>query len=217
MTRTTRHAVDKSLKGLLMGTLLSSLLIAGCSEPTTTSKTKDATDLSVFEGCYTVSHDEPAQIRISEQAGKWVMQMKEPVGAKTVWDEPSALEEIGRGEIPKYFSIDPKHVDALLARPDKVMVMAHVTSAYANIDPLLDSQYLAYIYRGANTIYKVDCDTVNVDMTASPHGTSNIVIDNINAADATAAMPTKSAADPVSNDAQNAPSDTDSAAQTQPQ
>ena len=45
-------------------------------------------------------------------------------------------------------------------------------------DPLLDSEYLAYIYRGANTIYRVECDDVNTDILANPH--ANIVIDNVN-------------------------------------
>ena len=49
---------------------------------------------------------------------------------------------------------------------------------YTNIDPLLDSEYLSYIYRGANTIYRVECDDVNTDILANPH--ANIVIDNVN-------------------------------------
>ena len=44
----------------------------------------------------------------------------------------------------------------------------------------MDSEYLVYIYRGANTIFKVDCDSVNVDL-LHPHGKSNIVIDNVDA------------------------------------
>ena len=179
MTRMSIKGTGKGFKYLLLSVVMGSTLSAGCSESKQVVR-DDSTDLSVFAGCYTVSHDEPAQIRISEQAGKWVMQMKEPVGAAEVWDEPTELEEITNGDVPNYFSIDPQHVDAILARPDKVMVMAHVKTAYANIDPLLDSEYLAYIYRGANTIFKVDCDSVNVDLT-NPHGKSNIVIDTINA------------------------------------
>ena len=179
MTRMTIKGMGRGFKYVLLSTVLGGLLSAGCSEsPQTTND--DSVDTSIFAGCYTVSHDEPAQIRISEQAGKWVMQMKEPVGAAEVWDEPTELEALTRAEVPKYFSIDPQHVDAMLARPDKVMVMAHVKTAYANIDPLLDSEYLVYIYRGANTIFKVDCDSVNVDL-LHPHGKSNIVIDNVDA------------------------------------
>ena len=137
-----------------------------------------ATDLSVFAGCYTVSHDEPAQIKVSQQEGTWVMQMKEPASAKRVWDNPEPLEVIDNSDIPQFFSIDPDNVDAVIGRPDRVLVLAHVEPAYANIDPLLDSEYLSYIYRGANTIYRVECDEVNTDILANPH--ANIIIDNVN-------------------------------------
>ena len=60
-------------------------------------------------------------------------------------------------------------------------MLAHVRPVYANIDPLLDSEYLSYIYRGANTIYRVECDEVNTDVLANPH--ADIVIDNVNSAD----------------------------------
>lgn len=157
------------------------LLLAGCSDNATTmTANQDAAtkvDLSIFEGCYTVSNDEPAQIKVSEQNGSWVMQMKEPATANRVWDDPEVLEIVENSEIPDFFSIDPDNVDAVIARPDRVLVLAHVKPVYANIDPLLDSEYLSYIYRGANTIYRVECDEVNTDILANPHG--NIVIDNV--------------------------------------
>jgi|GEM_PF-326555 len=214
MTRMSIKSTGKSFKYLLLSVVLGGILSAGCSESEQVVR-DDSTDLSVFEGCYTVSHDEPAQIRISEQAGKWVMQMKEPVGAAEVWDEPTELEEINNGEVPKYFSIDPQHVDALLARPDNVMVMAHVKTAYANIDPLLDSEYLAYIYRGANTIFKVDCDSVNVDLMTNPHGKSNIIIDNIDAPQGapTAEMPNDDVHRQLNQDAASTENKADTATQ----
>ena len=150
----------------------SALFLTGCYTEDSVAVIKDtpaAADLSVFAGCYTVSHDEPAQIKVSEQNGTWVMQMKEAVQAQRVWDEPEVLEPVDGSQLPKYFSIDPDNVDAVLARPDRVLVMAHVKPVYANIDPLLDSEYLAYIYKGANTIYKVACDEVNVDLLSDPH------------------------------------------------
>lgn len=171
----------------------STLLLAGCdnnnqknSQDTTASApisgnegTATTPDLSVFAGCYTVSHDEPAQIKVSEQNGKWVMQMKEPANANRVWDTPEPLEIVNNSEVPRYFSIDPDNVDAVIARPDRVLVMAHVKPVYANIDPLLDSEYLSYIYKGANTIYRVECDDVNTDILANPH--ANIKLDKVSA------------------------------------
>ncbi len=162
------------------GITCSALLLAGCNDSSTTAVedvSKAETDLSIFEGCYTVSNDEPAQIKVSQQAGKWVMQMKEPASAKRVWDTAEPLEVLDNSEIPKFFSIDPDNVDAVIGRPDRVLVMAHVKPVYANIDPLLDSEYLSYIYKGANTIYRVECDEVNTDILANPH--ANIIIDNV--------------------------------------
>lgn len=165
---------------VVSGITCSVLLLTGCNDSSTTAVedvSKTETDLSVFEGCYTVSNDEPAQIKVSQQAGKWVMQMKEPATAKRVWDTAEPLEELDNSEIPKFFSIDPDNVDAVIGRPDRVLVMAHVKPVYANIDPLLDSEYLSYIYKGANTIYRVECDEVNTDILANPH--ANIIIDNV--------------------------------------
>ncbi|WP_227514114.1 hypothetical protein [Psychrobacter sp. P11G5] len=162
------------------GITCSALLLAGCNDNSTTAVedvAKTETDLSIFEGCYTVSNDEPAQIKVSQQAGKWVMQMKEPASAKRVWDTAEPLEVLDNSEIPKFFSINPDNVDAVIGRPDRVLVMAHVKPVYANIDPLLDSEYLSYIYKGANTIYRVECDEVNTDILANPH--ASIIIDNV--------------------------------------
>lgn len=159
----------------------SMLALTGCSdnkEAAIEKVTDSKVDLSVFAGCYTVGSGEPAQIKISEQEGMWVMQMKEPASAKRVWDDPEALEVVDNSEVRDFFSIDPDNVDAVIARPDRVLVLAHVKPVYANIDPLLDSEYLSYIYKGANTIYRVDCDEVNTDIVNDPH--ANIVIDNVN-------------------------------------
>lgn len=175
-------AICKKLTFLITGIIASSaLLLAGCNDTNTTAVDNKATnnepDLSVFDGCYTVSSDEPAQIKVSQQDGSWVMQMKEPASAKRVWDTPEPLEVIDSSQIPKFFSIDPDNVDAIIGRPDRVLVLAHVKPVYANIDPLLDSEYLSYIYKGANTIYRVECDDINSDILANPH--ANIVIDNV--------------------------------------
>ncbi|MFZ2844052.1 hypothetical protein [Psychrobacter sp.] len=173
----------KNLSHLMVGVAASSVLFLTACNDSSSSKidaktVETAADLSVFEGCYTVSHDEPAQIKVSQQGGSWVMQMKEPASAKRVWDDAEPLEVIESSDIPKFFSIDPDNVDAVIGRPDRVLVLAHVKPVYANIDPLLDSEYLSYIYKGANTIYRVECDDVNTDILANPH--ANIIIDNVN-------------------------------------
>lgn len=171
----------KSLTQLSVGMAVScALFLTACNDGNMQGDTKveAAVDLSVFEGCYTVSSDEPAQIKVSQQGDSWVMQMKEPASAKRVWDNPEPLEVIANSDIPQFFSIDPDNVDAVIGRPDRVLVLAHVKPVYANIDPLLDSEYLSYIYRGANTIYRVECDDVNTDILANPH--ANIIIDNVN-------------------------------------
>lgn len=172
-TACSSHYLSKKITLSLISTsVCCALLFTGCSNNDTVTDSKTIatqTDLSIFEGCYTVSSEEPAQIRVSKQQGAWVMQMKEPAGAKQVWDKPERLELIGNNEIPKFFSIDPDNVDAVIGRPDRVLVLAHVKPVYANIDPLLDSEYLSYIYRGANTIYRIECDDINTDILADPH------------------------------------------------
>ena len=172
---------QNNLKTLMLTAVVGSMLsLTACNDADMIAETEVAAaiDLSVFEGCYTVSFDEPAQIKVSEQKGAWVMQMKEPASANRVWDSAEPLELVDSSEIPKFFSIDPDNVDAVIARPDRVLVLAHVKPVYANIDPLLDSEYLSYIYKGANTIYRVECDEINTDILADPH--ANITIDNAN-------------------------------------
>ena len=187
MMPTRTDIISKKLSILVASiTACSALLMVGCdNNDKSTSSTADneliaaaTPDLSLFEGCYTVSSDEPAQIKVSKQDGAWVMQMKEPASANRVWDTAEPLEALDKAQIPKFFSIDPDNVDAVIGRPDRVLVLAHVKTVYANIDPLLDSEYLSYIYKGANTIYRVECDEVNTDILANPH--ANIIIDNVN-------------------------------------
>lgn len=117
----------------------------------------------LFSGCYTVSKDEPPQIRVSHQDQGLVMQMKEPKSANRVWDDPEPLEPIAVDKVSKYFSVDEKNVEGVIGRPDRVFVVAQVKQAYVNIDPTLDSPYLGYILQGSNTIYKVECDDTPAD------------------------------------------------------
>lgn len=136
--------------------------------------------VEMFAGCYTVSPDEPAQIKVSQQDNGLVMQMKEPKSANRIWDDPEPLEPISLDKVSKYFSIDANNLDALIARPDRVLVMAKVKQSYVNIDPTLDSEYLGFILQGANTIFKVDCDDTPsedlADLSSQDNNVSHITI-----------------------------------------
>ena len=172
------------LRKILLSTIaVSALTLTACSQgpeksaAVTTDTQATTQNLTDLIGCYTVGYGEPAQIKVSENNGEYVMQMKEPASAKRVWDTPEALEVLPISKVREFFSIDANNIDAMLARPDRFLVLAHVKSVYANIDPLLDSEYLAYIYKGANTVYKVECDEVNTDILADPH--ANIVIEQV--------------------------------------
>lgn len=155
-------------KVLVITSVAFSIALVGCNTTSginnqkVAESPKNERELQSFAGCYTVSKNKPAQIKVSKHGFEWVMQMKEPPSAERVWDAAEPLEVIDKSEIPTYFSIDPDNVDAVIARPDRVLVLAHVKPVYASTDPLLDSEYLSYIYRGANTIYKVACDDIKM-------------------------------------------------------
>ena len=153
--------------------LSTTLIIMGCSPTNKDSKEgggqvsdKDPRQVAaeVFGGCYTVTPNTPAQIKISQlDDGNLMMQMKEPSTAGRLWDTPEPLELLPLTEVPNFFSIDSEHVNSLIARPDKLFAIGHVNEAYATMDPLLDSEYLGFILQGANTIFKVACDSVYSD------------------------------------------------------
>ena len=142
-------------------------------------------------GCYTVNQGEPAVIKISinddgnnndgndadaqpkgDQTA-FVMQMKEPNKLK-IWDDPEALEVLDAKEAWRYFGqgdksaklldVTQKDIQGVLARPDRMMVIARLDPTVTNLNPLLDSQYLVHIYHASNTIYQVPCDEVPVDI-----------------------------------------------------
>ncbi|STZ55505.1 Uncharacterised protein [Moraxella lacunata] len=151
--------------------ILFALGLTACNQttPTDNAPVKADGQAGVFVGCYSVEKNSPAQIKVSEQAGGFVMQMKEPDGAKTLWDSPEPLDEISVDEAWDYFgvnalSLDKSDVERVLARPDEMMVLAKIKDASQNINPLLDSPYVVYIFKGANTIYQVPCDDTPVDI-----------------------------------------------------
>lgn len=147
-----------------------SLTACNQSVPTDNAPTAKADKQArLFVGCYSVDKNNPAQIKVSEQAGGFVMQMKEPDGAKMPWDNPEPLDEISVDQAWNYFSVnalsfDKSDVERVLARPDEMMVLAKVKDASQNINPLLDSHYVVYIFKGVNTIYQVPCDDTPVDI-----------------------------------------------------
>lgn len=133
-------------------------------EPTTQESTNSA-----FIGCYTINYHTPAQIKISQQNNQYVMQMKEPTGAKSVWDTPEPLNVMDIDAAWDFFAVNALNlnksdIQAVLARPDKMMVLAHIKPASKNINPMLDSAFVVYIFRGSNTIYQVECDDTLVDI-----------------------------------------------------
>lgn len=132
-----------------------------------------APELNVFSGCYAFSLDEVSNIKISQQNNQWVMQMKEPESANRVWDTPEPLEPISHAELHKYFAVNASQIDTAIARPDRVLVMAHLKPSYVNLDPLIDSEYLAYVYKADVPIYHVNCDNTKVDIIGDAHANAH--------------------------------------------
>ena len=152
-----------------------SLNLSACSKPqnptsasneTTATQSADSND--VFVGCYTVSHSEPAQIKIikngdSKSGESYAMQMREFNDPTKNWDKPETMQVIANDspDIQKYFDIkagENKYLEKVIARPDRVFVLAKITDSFASLNPQFDSPYLGYIYKGSNTVYKVDCE-----------------------------------------------------------
>lgn len=90
------------------------------------------------------------------------MQMKEPPTADQVWDAAELLEIISESEASKFLSIDSSNIISSIARPDRMLVIAHIEPVYANIDPYLDSEYIALIDQGVFNIYQVECDEIKI-------------------------------------------------------
>ncbi|SPX85127.1 Uncharacterised protein [Moraxella ovis] len=122
-----------------------------------------ATSSGDLIGCYTVSHEEPAQIKINQVEGGFNMQMRELEGSPNVWDKPAPLAVIDVDKGWDYFKVNTldlnkNDVDAMIGRSDGMMVLAKVKDTAININPRLDSSYVMYIVQGSNTVYKVACD-----------------------------------------------------------
>lgn len=157
------------------------LALTACQEPAPTDKTltvnqetTSQTDTAHFNGCYAVEKNTPAQIKISTNDGQFVMQMKEPSSSASAWDKPEPLDVMSVERAWEYFgvnalSLNKSDVESVLARPDEMMILAKIKPATQNINPLIDSPYVVYIFKGANTIYQVACDDTPVDIIKDGH------------------------------------------------
>lgn len=128
----------------------------------TNALVKDSPSDDPLVGCYTVSHDEPAQIKISKTGEQYAMQMHQFNDPSKDWDNPEPMQVLNTNdsELTKYFDIkkgESQYFDKVIARPDRVFVLAKITDSFASINPQYDSSYLGYIYKGSNTVYKVSC------------------------------------------------------------
>lgn len=142
------------------------LLLSGCQKVSDTHAVHTQGD---FVGCYTIDKAKPSQIKINLDDNQYTMQMKEPIGAKTVWDKPEPLDVMTVDTAWQFFGVNhldlnKSDVEAVIARPDNMMVLAQVKTASHNTNPHLDSPYVVYIFRGANTIYKVACDDTPINI-----------------------------------------------------
>ena len=152
-----------------------SLNLAACNKPQSPATTssdgakpspalsQSAASDDVFVGCYTVSHTEPAQIKIIKNGDNYAMQMREFNDPSKNWDKPEAMQVIATDSpnIQKYFDIkadEHQYLEKVIARPDRVFVLAKITDSFASLNPQFDSPYLGYIYKGSNTVYKVACE-----------------------------------------------------------
>lgn len=152
---------------------VSMLMLVACQKPADADKAVSAdaqqTDMKAdaktdaLAGCYTVSQDEPAQIRINQTADGFSMQMKEEGDKSSQWDKPEPLKSLSIDEGWTYFQmnaldLNKSDVSQIIARPDGVMVLAHIKDTAKNVNPRLDSEYVMYIVHGSNTVYQVPCD-----------------------------------------------------------
>lgn len=150
--------------------LIATLLVA-CNQNTTTANTSsaDSSDspanpanneaASELVGCYSVEKGVPAQIYISQNQGRFFMQMQEKTGG---WDTPEPLDQVDISQAWTYFAnnkLNLKQADmqAVLVRPDKVMALGATTPALTGLNPMMDSRFVIYIVGAVNTVYQVEC------------------------------------------------------------
>lgn len=158
--------------GVLAVSILGLSLVA-CQQSDDTPKSTQADESAVFEGCYSIDKNQPAQIKISQEQNGFVMQMKEAAGEQ-IWDQPEVLQQQTAEQGWQVFStnhinLSKSDVIGILSRPDGVMAMAQVKQASANTNPMLDSNYVVHLLGAVNTIYQVPCDDTPIDFIKQVH------------------------------------------------
>lgn len=158
----------KKFSELLLINILAIGTLTACNQANQQpDKPSQDSHADVFAGCYTVSHDEPAQIKInhqiSDEGDRYTMQMRAFNDPNQAWDTPTPMDVFANNspEIQKYFDINAdenQYLEKVIARPDRVLVLAKITDGFANLNPQFDSPYLGFIYKGSNTVYKVACE-----------------------------------------------------------
>lgn len=130
-----------------------SMLLVGCDNFQKWQK-------NTWQGCYSVQKNAPAQIKISQNQGKYFMQMKEPKGAKSAWDSPEILLQSDDFSVFKNNSLGVQagDISAMLIRQDKVLALAKVDSNLG-----LDSAVIASLFGAVATIYPVACDNTPIE------------------------------------------------------
>ncbi|UNU73427.1 hypothetical protein LU293_00480 [Moraxella nasovis] len=152
-----------------IGLICLGLLACNDNPKPDTPKISSQSTTSDFVGCYTISHDEPAVIKISQDEHGFSMQMKEPANKADVWDRSEKLQLLSIDEGWHYFEVNAlglqkSDVDQIIARPDGMFVLAQVKDTAKQLNASLDSNYVSYVFKGSNTIYHVACDDKPVDI-----------------------------------------------------
>lgn len=162
------NLVQRGFGGVLVGLMVLTACQPTQSSNNETTKTQDED----FVGCYGVQKGDPAQIKIS-QADTYVMQMKEPDGS---WDQPEVLQSVELDKAWQSYasnglSLQKTNIKATLARPDGVMIISRLKQGSA-VNPLLDSTHIVALFGATNTIYRVPCDDVGVQLDAYQHAST---------------------------------------------
>lgn len=139
--------------------------------------TQATAQTSEFVGCYGIQKDGIAQIKINHTDGVYTMQIKEPDGAKTLWDKSEALQTLSTEQAWALFKDNPLQLTSndlgqTIARVDKLMALSKVSEAVGNVNPLLDGDYVVYLFGDVNVMYQLPCDDVPLDLVKSSVGKS---------------------------------------------
>lgn len=141
------------------------LVLTACGEPSTNNTQNNTTATNELVGCYAITKNTSAQIKISHDTG-YAMQMKELDGSGQTWDKPEPLEVLSKDKAWEFFKVNALDLQStdishVIARPDGVMALAKLNSTITNINPLLDSEYVVHLFHDVSTIYQVPCDDVS--------------------------------------------------------